>query len=102
MKTKMLISARAMTGSLGQILSRQSRAKYAAIAIAAGLCAVLNVSDANAFSCARGMHGGGCIGPRGAIGINRNGVVAVGRNGNVYAYHRGAACYWHNNQRICP
>jgi hypothetical protein len=42
------------------------------------------------------------MGPRGAVGFNRHGAVAVGRYGNVYAYHRGSACYWRNNQRICP
>ena len=84
------------------VVSRQSRAKLAAVALAGLLGAVLSVSDANAFSCARSAYGAGCIGPRGAVGFNRNGAVAVGRYGNVYAYHRGSACFWHNNQRICP
>ena len=78
------------------VVSRQSRAKLAAVALAGLLGAVLSVSDASAFSCARSAYGAGCI------GFNRNGAVAVGRYGNVYAYHRGSACYWHNNQRICP
>jgi hypothetical protein len=82
-------------------VSRQSRAKLAAVALAGLLGAVLSVSDANAFSCGRSAFGAGCIGPRGAVGVNRNGAVAVGRYGNVYAYHRGSACYWHNSQRIC-
>jgi hypothetical protein len=89
-----------MTRSL--VVSRQSRAKLAAVALAGLLGAFLSVSDANAFSCARSAFGAGCIGPRGAVGLNRNGAVAVGRYGNVYAYHRGSACYWRNNQRICP
>jgi hypothetical protein len=82
--------------------SRQSRAWFAAVALAALFAASLSVSDANAFSCARSAFGGGCIGPRGAVGVNRNGAVVVGRYGNVYAYHRGSVCYWHNSQRICP
>jgi hypothetical protein len=89
-----------MTRSL--VVSQHSRAKLAAVALAGLLCAVLSVSDANAFSCARSAFGAGCAGYRGAVGINRHGAVAVGRYGNVYAYHRGSACYWHNNQRICP
>jgi hypothetical protein len=84
------------------VASRQSRAKLAAVALAALLGTVLNVSDANAFSCARSAFGAGCVGPRGAVGVNRNGAIAVGRYGNVYAYHRGSACFWRNNQRICP
>jgi hypothetical protein len=84
------------------VVSRQSRAKLAAVAFAGLLGAVLSVTDANAYSCARSAFGAGCIGPRGAVGVNRHGAVVVGRYGNVYAYHRGSACYWHNNQRICP
>jgi hypothetical protein len=84
------------------VISRQSRAKLAAVAFVALLGSALSVSDANAFSCGRSAFGGGCIGPRGAVGVNRNGAVVVGRYGNVYAYHRGSACFWHNNQRICP
>jgi hypothetical protein len=84
------------------VASRQSRAKLAAVAFAGLLGAVLSVSDANAFSCARSAFGVGCVGPRGAVGVNRHGAVVAGRYGNVYAYHRGSTCYWHNNQRICP
>jgi hypothetical protein len=84
------------------VVSRQSRTKLAAVALAGLLGAVLSVSDANAFSCARSAFGAGCIGARGAVGLNRNGAVVVGRYGNAYAYHRGSVCYWHNNQRICP
>jgi hypothetical protein len=73
----------------------------AALAVA-GLVSLFGASDAQAFSCARSAYGAGCVGPRGAVGFNRNGAVAVGRYGNVYAYRRGSACYWHNNQRICP
>jgi hypothetical protein len=83
------------------VVSRRSRAKLAVVAFAGLLGAVLSVSDANAFSCAKSAFGAGCIGPRGAVGVNRNGAVVVGRYGNVYAYHRGSACFWHNNQRIC-
>ena len=84
------------------VMSRQSRAKLAAVALVAMLGSALSVSDANAFSCARSAFGAGCIGPRGAAGVNRNGAMFVGRYGNVYAYHRGSVCYWHNSQRICP
>jgi hypothetical protein len=82
------------------VVSQKSRAKLAVVALA-GLLGVLSVSDANAFSCARSAFGAGCIGPCGAVGVNRNGAMVVGRHGNVYAYHHGSACYWHNNQRIC-
>jgi hypothetical protein len=84
------------------VVSRHSRAKLVAVALAALFGAALSATDANAFSCARNGFGGGCVGPHGAVGFNRNGAVAVGRYGNVYAYHRGSACFWHNNQRICP
>ena len=83
-------------------LSQRSRAKLAAITLVGLLGATLSVSNASAFSCARSAFGAGCIGPRGAVGVNRNGAVVVGRYGNAYAYHRGSVCYWHNNQRICP
>jgi hypothetical protein len=82
--------------------SQKSRARLAAVALAGLLGTVLSVSDANAFSCARSGFGAGCAGYRGAVGVNRHGAVAVGRYGNVYAYHRGSACFWRNNQRICP
>jgi hypothetical protein len=84
------------------VMSPQSRAKLAAVALVALLGSTLSVSDANAFSCGRSAFGGGCIGSRGAVGVNRNGAMAVGRNGNVYAYHRGSTCFWRNSQRICP
>ena len=83
------------------VVSQKSRTRLAAVALAGLLGVVLSVSDANAFSCGRSAFGAGCAGYRGAVGLNRNGAVAVGRYGNVYAYHRGSACYWHNNQRIC-
>ena len=84
------------------VVSQHSRAKLAAVALAGLLGAVLSVSDANAFSCGRSAFGGGCIGSRGAVGVNRYGAMAVGRYGNVYAYHRGSTCFWRNSQRICP
>jgi hypothetical protein len=84
------------------VASQKSRAKLAAVAVAGLLGTVLSVSDANAFSCVRSAFGAGCTGYRGAVGVNRHGAVAVGRYGNVYAYHRGSACFWRNNQRICP
>jgi hypothetical protein len=84
------------------VASRRSRARFVALAIAGLLGVVVSASDANAFSCGRSVVGAGCIGPRGAVGVNRHGAVAVGRYGNVYAYHRGSVCYWRNGQRICP
>jgi hypothetical protein len=84
------------------VISRQSRAKLAAVALVALLGSALSVSDANAFSCGRSAFGGGCIGSRGAVGVNRYGAMAVGLYGNVYAYHRGSTCFWRNSQRICP
>lgn len=72
----------------------------AAILIA-GAAVALSSSDAQAFSCRQNVFGTGCVGPRGAIGFNRNGAVAVGRYGNVYAYRRGSGCYWRNGQRFC-
>jgi hypothetical protein len=84
------------------VLVRKSRtAKYVAVAIAGMLGAVLSVSDASAFTCARGVYRAACVSPYGAIGIGRNGAVAVGQYGNVYAYHRGSGCFWRNGQRIC-
>ena len=44
-----------------------------------GLLAV-QVSDANAAACATGPHRAGCVGPRGAVGVNR---------GYGYGYHGG-------------
>lgn len=83
------------------LLSRTALATCAAIAVA-GLAGVFSASEAQAFSCGRDFFGAGCVGPRGAVGFNGNGAVAVGRYGNVYAYRRGSACFWRNNQRICP
>lgn len=82
-------------------LSRTILATCAAMAVA-GLVGVFSASEAQAFSCRSDFFGAGCAGPRGAAGFNRNGAVAVGRYGNVYAYRRGSACFWRNNQRICP
>lgn len=75
--------------------------KYAAVAIAGMLGAVLSVSDASAFSCVRGVYRAACVSPYGAVGIGPNGAMAVGRYGNVYAYRRGSGCFWRNGQRIC-
>ena len=86
---------------LPNVLTRRSpKAKYAAIAIGM-LGVVLSVSDASAFTCARGVYRAGCISRYGAVGVGPNGAVAIGRYGNVYAYHRGSGCFWHNGQRIC-
>lgn len=77
------------------------KTKCAAVAIAGMLGVLLSVSDASAFTCARGVYRAGCVSPYGAVGVSRNGVVAVGRYGNVYAYHRGSGCVWRNGQRVC-
>jgi hypothetical protein len=78
-----------------------SRVKLATIAMAGMLGALLSVSDAQAFTCVRGLYRAGCVSAYGAVGVSRNGAVAVGRYGNVYAYHRGSSCVWRNGQRIC-
>ena len=84
------------------VLVRKSRkAKFAAVAIAGMLGAVLSISDASAFACVRGIYRAGCVSRYGAIGVGPNGAVAIGRYGNVYAYHRGSGCFWRNGQRIC-
>jgi hypothetical protein len=77
------------------------KTKYAAVAIVGALGTMLSVSDASAFTCARGVYRAGCISSRGAIGFSRNGAVAVGRYGNVYAYRRGSNCVWRNGQQVC-
>jgi hypothetical protein len=77
------------------------KTKYAAVAIVGVLGTMLSVSDASAFTCARGAYRAGCISSRGAIGFSRNGAVAVGRYGNVYAYRRGSNCVWRNGQQVC-
>ncbi len=46
-----------------------------------GLLAV-QVSEANAVVCARGVYRAGCAGPNGAVGVHR---------GYGYGYHGGAA-----------
>lgn len=84
------------------VLVRRSRkAKYAAVAVAGVLGALLSVSDASAFSCVRGAYRAGCLTRYGAVGVSRNGAVAVGRHGSVYAYQRGSGCFWRNGQRVC-
>ena len=82
-------------------LSRTILANCAAMAVAT-LVGVFSTSEAQAFTCGRDFFGAGCAGPRGAVGFDRYGAVAVGRYGNVYSYRRGSACFWRNNQRICP
>jgi hypothetical protein len=101
MKTITTTDTRNACKSSKHLPAKAALATCAALAIA-GLVSLFGASDAQAFSCARSAFGAGCVGPRGAVGFNRNGAVAVGRYGNVYAYRRGSACYWHNNQRICP
>lgn len=101
MKTITTANTRTASKSSTHIPSKASLATFAALAIA-GLVGLFSASEAQAFSCGRSAFGAGCMGPRGTLGFNRNGAVAVGRYGNVYAYHRGSACYWRNNQRICP
>ena len=98
MKTVTTFSTRRLPDVLTR---RSSKAKYAAVAIAGMLGVILSVSDASAFSCARGVYRAGCVSRYGAVGIGPNGAIAVGRYGNVYAYHRGSGCFWRNGQRIC-
>lgn len=101
MKPITIVNARTASKSTKRILARASISACAALAIA-GLAGLVAPSEAQAFSCRGSVFGTGCAGPRGAVGFNRHGAVAVGRYGNVYAYHRGSACFWRNNQRICP
>ena len=101
MKTNTIAYSRNASISDNNSLRRVALSACAALAIA-GLVGLLSPSEAQAFSCGRSVVGAGCVGPRGGVAFNRNGAVAVGRYGNVYAYHRGSACYWRNNQRICP
>jgi len=90
------------SGRMPNDLVRKSRkAKYAAVAIAGMLGAILSISDASAFACMRGVYRAGCVSRYGAIGVSPNGAMAIGRYGNVYAYHRGSGCFWRNGQRIC-
>jgi hypothetical protein len=102
MKPMTSILVPAAVNFIGRFRSPQTRVMLATVAATVTLGLVLSAADANAYTCGRNAFGAGCIGPRGAVGINRHGAVVVGRYGNVYAYHRGSACYWHNNQRICP
>ena len=98
---KTITTANTRDKSSRHLPSRTTLATCAAIAVA-GLVGLFSASEAQAFSCRSDFFGAGCAGPRGAAGFNRNGAVAVGRYGNVYAYRRGSACFWRNNQRICP
>lgn len=102
MQATSLVPGGGATGSPGRFLARGLRASCLAIAVAGLVTVIIDVPTAHAFSCAKTPHGTGCIGPRGAAAFNSNGAVFVGRYGNVYAYRRGSACYWRNNQRICP
>jgi len=93
--------------SLKNIVSRLagvSSSRLAKLAVVAGLGlfgTMLNVSDASAYTCVRGVYRAGCVSQYGAIGWGPNGAVAVGRYGNTYAYRRGSGCFWRNGQRIC-
>jgi hypothetical protein len=87
--------------SLRSFLPKASAMACAALAIAV-LAGVFAPTQAQAYACGRSAFGAGCVGQRGAVGVNRYGAVAVGRYGNVYSYHRGSTCFWRNNQRICP
>jgi hypothetical protein len=59
-----------------------------------GLLAV-QVSEANAVVCARGVYRAGCVGPYGAVGVHRPygyggayGVHRYGYGGGAYGVHR--------------
>jgi hypothetical protein len=85
-------------------LSNASCSRLAKLAVVAGLGlfgTLLNVPDASAYTCVRGVYRAGCVSQYGAVGWGPNGVVAVGRYGNTYAYRRGSGCFWRNGQRIC-
>lgn len=85
-------------------LSNASSSRLAKLAVVAGLGlfgTMLNIPDASAYTCVRGVYRAGCISQYGAVGWGPNGVVAVGRYGNTYAYRRGSGCFWRNGQRVC-
>jgi len=90
------------TRHVATVSARPSRkTRVAVVAVATMLGTVLTVSNANAFTCVRGVYRAGCVSAYGSVGVGPNGAVAVGRYGNVYAYHRGSGCFWRNGQRIC-
>ena len=70
----------------------------------------LSMSSANALTCFSNSYGSGCTSSVGTLAVTRDGAVAVSPTGDIhayhrdtgfYAYHRGAACYWHNGRQIC-
>lgn len=93
--------------TLNNVFSRfanASTSRVAKLAVVVGLGlfgTMLNVSDASAYTCVRGVYRAGCVSQYGAIGWGPNGAVAVGRYGNTYAYRRGSGCVWRNGQRFC-
>lgn len=90
------------TRHVAAVPARPSRkTRVAVVAVVGMLGTVLSVSNANAFTCVRGVYRAGCVSAYGSIGVGPNGAVAVGRYGNVYAFHRGSGCFWRNGQRIC-
>lgn len=83
--------------------------KIALLAAVAGV--LFTTSSANAFTCFSNSYATGCSGRLGTWAVSRDGAVAVDSSGNVhayrngsgfYSYRRGAACYWHNGEHICP
>jgi hypothetical protein len=83
--------------------------KKIALAVAV-LCALFSASSANAFTCFSNSYATGCSGGLGSWAVTRDGAVAVSPTGDIhayrngghfYAYHRGSACFWHNDEQIC-
>jgi hypothetical protein len=63
-----------------------------AIALIAIATLAGTVAEANAVVCARGVYRAGCVGPRGAVGVNRYGYGAgVYRGGAVVRPGYGGA-----------
>jgi hypothetical protein len=58
-----------------------------------GLLAV-QVSEANAVVCARGVYQAGCAGPHGAVGVHRG-------YGGAAVVRPAARCYYRAGVRVC-
>jgi hypothetical protein len=83
------------------------------IILSALVLLLLSVSTAQAVTCANGVYRAGCVGPNGAVGVNkysgRAAVVAPPRGGAaVIVPPRGGAvvvnpanCAWVNGRKVC-
>ncbi len=60
----------------------------------------VQVSEANAAACAAGPYRAGCVGPRGAVGVQR-GYGYGYRGAAVVRPADGARCFWRAGVRVC-